>query len=386
MSSVPQQKLVIAGGGLAGALAALAMVRRRPELQILLLEQGATFGGNHLWSFFDPDVLPGDRWLVEPLVVARWDAYDIAFPGRRRTLPTGYSSIRSERLDEVVRKTLKPDQYRLGAEIVSLDANGVSLRGGERIAATAVIDARGAANLDALDLGWQKFVGRVYALTEPHGLDRPIVMDAMVDQSDGYRFVYCLPFSNTSLMVEDTYYSTDPALDAELIGGRIEAYARSRGWLVASLVSEESGVLPVAMGGAFGRLWPSEAPVARLGMRGGFFHPTTGYSLPDAVRTAALLAQQTDFSGAALGRLFRERAARLWRDRGFYRLLNRMLFRAAAPEDRYGVLEHFYRLDPDLIGRFYAGRSTWSDKLRIMSGKPPVPIGKAITAMWRTTA
>ena len=385
MTDTTRQRLVIAGGGLAGALAALAMAARRPEVPILLLEQSPRFGGNHIWSFFEPDVRPGDQWLVEPLIVARWGSYEIAFPRRQRQLATGYRSVRSEQLDEIVRQRLRPDQFRLNADIADLDAHGVTLRDGERISG-AVIDARGAANLDALDLGWQKFVGRDYRLAEPHGLERPIVMDATVDQSDGYRFVYCLPFSDTRLLIEDTYYSTDAALDVKAIGGRIEDYLRSRGWRAAEVANEESGVLPVARSGDFDRLWPRDAPAARLGMRGGFFHPTTGYSLPDAVRTAVLLTQQRDLSGPALARLFRDEAARLWRKRGFYRLLNRMLFGAAAPADRYRVLEHFYRLDPDLIGRFYAGGSTLSDKIRIMSGKPPVPIGKAITAIWRNEA
>ena len=60
-----------------------------------------------------------------------------------------------------------------------------------------------------------------------------------------------------------------------------------------------------------------------------------------------------------------------------------MLFRAAAPEHRYRVLEHFYRLDPGLIARFYAGRSTAADKMRILSGRPPVPVARALMALWR---
>jgi lycopene beta-cyclase len=73
----------------------------------------------------------------------------------------------------------------------------------------------------------------------------------------------------------------------------------------------------------------------------------------------------------------------LWKERAFYQLLNRMLFRAAPPEDRYRVLEHFYRLPEPLISRFYAGRLTRLDKLRIVSGRPPVPIGKALAALRR---
>jgi lycopene beta-cyclase len=67
-----------------------------------------------------------------------------------------------------------------------------------------------------------------------------------------------------------------------------------------------------------------------------------------------------------------------WRERSFYRLLNRMLFRAAEPAQRYRVLERFYRLPAPLIERFYAGQATFADKVRILSGKPPVPIGRAL--------
>ncbi len=374
-----QQRLVIAGGGLAGCLAALAVAKLRPEIELLLVEQGPSFGDNHIWSFFDADVAADERWLVEPIVARRWDGYDVRFPARRRTLPTGYSSTRSELLDRLVRDRLRPDQYRLGAAIASVEKEGATLEGGERIEGST-IDARGPHGLEALDLGRQKFVGREYRLAAPHGLMRPIVMDAMVDQADGYRFVYCLPFGEDRLLIEDTYYSTDAVLDREAIGNRIHAYAAGRGWRISSLENEEQGVLPVAMGGDFDAFWPAGEGAARIGLRGGFFHPTTGYSLADAVRTALLIARQPDLQ--SLAGILRGEAARLWRARRFYRLLNRMLFRAAEPSRRYRVLEHFYRLDPQLIARFYAGRSTFGDKLRILSGKPPVPVGKALAALW----
>jgi lycopene beta-cyclase len=374
-----QQRLVIAGGGLAGCLAALAVAKLRPQVELLLLERGATFGGNHVWSFFDADVAAADRWVVEPMIAKRWQSHDVVFPARRRTLATGYNSARSDLLDQLVRKRLRPDQYRLEAPIASIDSGGVALEGGERIQGPTV-DARGPAGLEALDLGWQKFVGREYRLAAPHGLERPIVMDATVDQADGYRFVYCLPFDDDRLLIEDTYYSTTSALDRAEIGRRIEAYAAERGWRPSSLENEEQGVLPVALGGDFDAFWPAREGVARIGLRGGFFHPTTGYSLPDAVRTALLIARQPDL--ASLADILRGEASRIWRARRFYRLLNRMLFRAAEPSRRYRILEHFYRLDPRLIARFYAGRSTFGDKLRILSGKPPVPIGKALAALW----
>jgi lycopene beta-cyclase len=373
------ERVIIAGGGLAGALAALALAQRRPEVPLLLIEAGPAFGGNHTWSFFDGDVAPGHRALVEPLVARRWGSHDVRFPKRERTLATGYNSVTSERLDAAVRATLPAASYRLGTAIAGLAADHVVLADGERVEG-AVLDARGSASMSALDLGWQKFVGREYRFASPHGLERPIIMDAKVDQSDGYRFVYCLPFSPTEMLVEDTYYTLSPELDAAKLRGRIEDYVAAAGWPEATNVREEQGVLPVAMGGDVEALW-RDSPAALLGLRGGFFHPTTGYSLPDAVRNAHLLAAQAEFTGAGLRRLFEAEAQRCWRARGFYRLLNRMLFRAAEPAERYRVLEHFYRLDPQLIARFYAGRTTLADKARILSGRPPVRIGRAIAAL-----
>lgn len=381
MMAGSQNRLVIAGGGLAGSLAALAMAKLRPEVPILLIESGNSFGGNHIWSFFDPDVRAEHRWLVDPFVIARWNAYDVRFPKRERTLNTPYNSASSDGLDRVVRERLRPDQYRLQSPIETVAPHFVRLAGGETIAALGVIDARGPTDLSGLNLGWQKFLGREYRFNRPHGLHHPIVMDALVDQSDGYRFVYCLPFSETRMLIEDTYYSLSPTLDADTLGRRIEAYASARGWHSSAVEREESGVLPVVIGGDVEALWEQLTGVAKLGLRGGFFHPTTGYSLPDAVRMALFVSRQQDFSSASLHTNVKREATRLWQERRFYRLLDRMLFRAARPSQRYKVLEHFYRLDAGLVSRFYAGSSTLADKVRIFSGKPPIPIGSAIGAL-----
>jgi lycopene beta-cyclase len=374
--------LVIVGGGLAGSLAALAMARQRPEQPVLLLEVGASFGGNHRWSFFESDVPESARWLVDPLIVSVWPDHDVRFPQRRRTLDTAYFSISSDQLDSTVRRQLSPRSVRTRARVREIALDHIMLDGGERIDAAGVIDARGGGGFPGLTMGWQKFVGRELHFWSPHGLARPIIMDATVDQSDGYRFVYCLPFDEHRMLVEDTYYSTEAALDIGRVSARIADYAAAQGWDVGGVERQESGVLPVVTGGSIGWLWSDGPPVARLGLRGGFFHPTTGYSLPDAIANALLLAGQRDFASGALFHVFRREAESRWRSRRFYRLLNRMLFHAARPERRYRAFEHFYRLERPVIERFYAGRSSPGDKLRVVSGRPPVPIGKAVAALF----
>jgi lycopene beta-cyclase len=374
--------LLILGGGLAGGLIALALAERRPELDVLLVERDERLGGQHVWSFFGSDVAQGHRWLVERLVIAGWKGYDVAFPAYRRALPTAYYSVTSEQLDYELRQTLAPRAIVTGAGVLSCGPTHAVLTDGRRVDAGAVIDARGATLTGELTGGWQKFVGRRVITAAPHGLVRPLVMDATVDQIDGFRFVYCLPFSADELLVEDTYYSDSARLDRTVIRERIEAYIARRGWKVNRVLGEEAGVLPVVSGGDFGAFWRATgSQLAKAGTRAGLFHPLTSYSLPSAVRFAAALAARTDYSAEGLRRFSEDQARRQWRTGAYARRLATMLFGAAAPETRYRVIERFYGLDRRLIERFYAGRLTLGDKLRIVAGRPPVPVGRALAVL-----
>lgn len=379
MASTTSCDVAIVGAGLAGGLIALALRARHPGMDVRLIDASPVVGGNHVWSFFGSDIAGADRWIVSPLICHAWSGYDVAFPAHARTIDATYHSIESERLDAVVRRELPAGALMLGREVLAVSATAVVFADGDRVEAKGVIDARGSGDLSCLEVGWQKFVGRELKLDHDHGRTRPIIMDATVPQLDGYRFVYTLPVAHDRIFVEDTYYSDTPDLDREAVAGRVHDYAAAQGWAVGQATREEAGVLPVVMGGDFEAYWRSSgAGIAKAGMRSGLFHATTGYSLPDAVRMAAMLAARTDFSGAALHEATHVMARRAWRARGFYRMLDQMLFRAAEPEQRYRVLERFYRLSPGLIGRFYAGQSTMIDKARVLTGKPPVPFFRAV--------
>lgn len=379
MANIPDCDLAILGGGLAGSLIALAFAARRPDVRLLLIERDATLGGNHLWSFFDGDIPAEDRWLVDPLVAHRWPhGHEVRFPAHSRQLTVPYNSISSARLDSHVRSVLR-DRILLSADAAIVAPDHVRLSDGREISAGAVIDAKGGSDLLALRCGWQKFVGHTLRLAAPHGVDRPVIMDATVNQLDGYRFVYMLPWDERTIFVEDTYYSDTPALDIATLDSRIADYAVTSGWQVEAVIHHESGVLPVVHGGDFNRFWPVDDPVARAGVRAGLFHPMTGYSLPDAVAFALWLTTQS--LDDSLPTATRAYAAAHWRKGGYYRLLGRMLFGAARPGERWRIFERFYRLRPDLISRFYAGRSTLADRIRILCGRPPVPIRGAMRAL-----
>jgi len=377
-----QYDLAIAGGGLAGGLVALALARLRPDLDIALIEAEDHFGGNHIWSFFESDVEPEHRWLVEPLISRQWDSYDVHFPKYSRSLSNGYCSIESENLDKELRKRLPSRALKTGKKAKKVESGLVQLADSTEIAAHAVLDVRGGGDISALDVGWQKFCGRMLKLEQPHGLERPIIMDATVEQIDGYRFIYCLPFSDTEIFVEDTYYADAAELDSATSHARIAEYAADQGWVIEAVLSEEKGQLPVIYGGDFEAFWKGNKGIdARAGARAALIQPITSYSLPMAVKTAILIAGMPDISQKKLNKMLRELAMNHWENGKFYRMLCAMMFQAAKPQNRYLTLEHTYTKDAALIERFYAGKTTKLDQISLLSGKPPVPILKALPIM-----
>jgi lycopene beta-cyclase len=386
--------LVIVGGGLAGGLIALALHRHAPDCRFVVIEAGRTLGGHHRWSWFDTDLAAEAHPLMSGFALNGWDeGYDITFPAYGRTLPTAYRSLASAEFHAKLTAELPAERVMLNAKVASLDAAGVTLADGTRIAARRVIDCRAFRSSKHFAGGWQVFLGLHFKCAQPHGLTRPVIMDASVDQvaphgnGAAYRFVYVLPLSEDEVFIEDTYYADQPKMDADVLKGRIAEYAHRMGWQ-GEVIDQEAGILPVISGGNF-RAALSEIAipgVAIAGARGGFSHPLTSYTLPfaadNALAIARLLARRPDLPGAELASFCHARARRHWRATAYYRMLSRMLFEAAKPDKRVVVFEHFYALRGALVERFYAGRSTWPDRLRILTGKPPVAIPRAIRALF----
>ena len=369
---------LIVGGGLAGGLVALALAARRPRASVALVEQGPLLGGHHTWSFHDGDLPDQARAWVEPLVAHHWSGHEVRFPDGARRFSGGYATITSSRFDQAVRARLTQAGFAVMCEtaVVEVGRDGVRTADGRVLHAAVVLDARGlppsgAATTPAgaarATCGYQKFVGLEVELAKDGGLGGPILMDATVEQLDGFRFVYVLPFGPRRWLVEDTYYADTPALDRARLRARILAYLRAHGHSVVEVAREEAGVLPLPF-------HPAPVPVAPasalpIGYRGGWYHPVTGYSFPVAVRLALAITQAADPTAvaAAVSRAWTRHA----RQARFSHWLTRMMFTAVAPERRWRLLARFYRLPAPTIERFYALRMTLTDRVRLLAGWPP---------------
>lgn len=370
------QHLILAGGGLANSLIALRISQQHPNTRVSIFESGPELGGNHTWSFHEEDVTAEQHAFLDPMIAHRWPAQDVIFPKYRRRLESGYRSISSETLREHMQQARV--EVHTGQTVTALGPDFIQTTSGQRWSATAVIDGRGQTRAEGIVLGFQKFFGREVETAEPHGIDCPVIMDATVSQSDGYRFIYLLPFGPKTLLIEDTRYSDGAELsDAELSAG-IDQYAKAKGWTITKNLREERGVLPILLAADIDRFWPETEALARSGLRAGLFHPTTGYSLPQAMSLADALARNWPLSGVELARFTRDFARQFWDKSPYFRLLNRMLFRAGPAQHRYRVMEHFYTFPTQLICNFYAARLRRRDKVRVLLGKSPIPLGKAV--------
>ena len=371
--------LILVGAGLANALIAQRLSSTTVAPKILMLEASDLPFGQHTWSFHISDLSANDFTWIAPLVAHQWAGQSVRFPDLRRDLTSGYACLTSATVAQALAR-LNSVSLKANAEVAQVLPNQVVLSDGTVFTGDCVIDGRGFEQNSALVLGHQKFVGLEVETAKAHGLVNPIVMDACVEQRDGYRFIYVLPFSPTRLLIEDTRYSDSDSLDMQALAKDISDYANHQSWSIARVVRREHGILPIAMAHDIEQFW-KERPldIPEVGMRAALFHPTTGYSLPEAVRVANLVAQAWPVESAQLAKLIRAHAHKRWSQQWFYRLLSRMLFRAADPAKRHLILQRFYKLPQPLIERFYAGRTSAVDMIRILVGKPPVPVDRALS-------
>ena len=362
--------LLIAGGGIAGCLAALAMARFRPEVPLLIVEEGEQFGGGDYQLLFDAEIDAGARPLLAPIVRHHWSGYYVAFPDMSRKLRIPLSGFSGNVIHRVMIETLRANQYRLGTKVVAVRENALVLDGGEMIRADGALDARGIANQSMLELAWLVRVERDYRTSAPHGLDRPVLVDTSADGGNGLGFVEALPLTADRLLLAEILVSegSQPAAGAV---ARLDTYCALRGWSVAAAGEPATIARPLPYDGNFDAFWRiGGARVGRLGRRGGFQHPLSGRSVADAAHLAMLITGQSDFTGGALYDLLESEAKRLWRQREPQRDVLAALA-AAEPSARRATIERLFRLDVGLVARLQTDRLGMVDRMRLARALRP---------------
>jgi lycopene beta-cyclase len=354
--------LMIAGDGVGAALAALAVAQLRPEVPLLLVAEGERFGGDGLLFLLDEQLTDEERAFVEPLTAARWDGFYAALPARSRKLKLPCRLLSPDLLDAALREAIPAERLRVGRRLVAVRDTSLLLDGGETLAGDGALDGRAWSHPTALELGWRHSLARTCDLAAPHRVDLPVLIDSTASEGRSCDFFAVTPLSATRLIVEHVRYAESPEPHVEASQASLSRYLGLRGWGEAVTIGETQMSLPIALGGDFAAFYRiGGARVGKLGQRGGFFFPTTGSPLPDAVRTALLLARQRDFGGAALHDLIEEAAMALWKRRDAHRAFDRRLLAGGG----CGALEGLFGLESALIEKYFSERLGLFDRRKL---------------------
>jgi lycopene beta-cyclase len=365
----PPTTTVVLGGGCAGLALAVAVADRHPEAALTALEARRGDADTRTWCYWDVGAA-----LLPEAVTASWSRWEIRTPA---------GSVVAEDRDHPYRMVRARD-YRAAARRRIAGSGHVDLREGVRAelplptgadGIDRFVDARGIGAPEPLRSGrvrlQQRFLGQWIRTTRPvFDPSTVTLMDfSSPDGADETRFVYVLPVTPTTALVEATAF-TRTAQGQHSFRERIRAYVGER-WDLAdhewAVEEEEAGSIPMTD-------QPPEPLHAAFGMRAGIARASTGYAFT-RIQLAARDAAAAVAAGAPLpvprdGRRLRAL------DAIFLRFLRDQPHRA--PEV---FLRMFSALPGPLTVRFLTERSSALDELRLILVLPKRPF---LLAAWST--
>lgn len=408
---VSHKDVIIVGGSLTASLTRLKLAVARPDLSVLLLAED-DLGGPQTHGFFESDVPTEALSWIRPLATGHWPECRTRFPRTERTIKVPYYAFRGDDLKQALLLAVNEDRWHdsiiTGQRVRRLTESEVILENGATFTAKCVLDARdfngelgdsGAPGpktristaakterSEPSETGYLKYLGFEFEMSTSHGANSPLLIDATCPQLDGLRYYEVLPWTSTRLLIREVFYSDTPALNRERLLLSVQGYAERQGWSIKELVREEIQVLPLPLTSRY-LVTNTTGQALQIGSKAGYYHAVTGQCLPDAVRFAEFIAALPELSTQiARERWLKSRRPWVSRQR-FYCLLNRLIFVASEPLLRYLILQKFFHeLSDDTIQRFFAERTSWSDRLRVLNGKSPVPFRRVLRHFSEKTA
>lgn len=392
--------VVIVGGGLSGTLMALKLLASKPGIHVLLVEEASHLGGDTSYFFHEQDLhgsiskeqapqgLP--EWL-QPLIYKTWSETTVRFPRVTKNLNGRYHAIRAEDLHKYAMEKLG-DDVLLNKKALRLSESHVELEGDQILSARCIIDARFEyapiqKSSQISPEGYFKFIGLDLELEKetPHGYSSPILMDTACPQLDGMRFLQIHPWDEHRFLIHESFYSDSPELNQERITRSLRSFVERRGWKIKTEHRKEYATIAIPLTSEY--LKSSVGGEALpIGMRAGYLHATTGKAVIDAIWVAEFIASLEDLSTQnARDGLIQIRRPWLSRQR-FFRLFNRWLFCASEPSLRYTLFQHIYDQPGDFAEHFFSGKITWSDRLRFLSVRPPIPLDRVMRSLTERSA
>jgi len=363
-----EHDLIVLGGGCAGLSLGLQLAEAPGEVRsALILEAREVYTDDRTWCF----------WRTGPhrhedLVSREWPSFKVIQQGRQLQLSCAdapYQQIASGDFYAFAQDRLAASRQvhlELGAAAVGdprREGGSWVIRTGDRtLRAREVIDTRPPKSAPGCLL-WQSFLGQVVrtdgASFDPRSV---ILMDLDEPSSEGVRFTYVLPHTESEALVETTVFSTRPHSPEELRADHDRDLQRRLDGAGFQVLREEHGVLPM------GQTSTSEAtPWTRAGLFHGAARPSTGYAFQRIQRWADHCADSLRRGHGPLAPAA-DPALRRWMDSVFLNVL------VSAPDAGPELLFRLFSgAATERVVRFLSDAGSSADSLAIMRSLPKLP-------------
>ncbi|NCI48787.1 lycopene cyclase [Sediminibacterium roseum] len=361
---------IITGAGCAGSSLLMRMMRE-PFFackRILVIDQSQKNKNDRTWCFWEKE-----SGLFESIVFRRWTKLDFLSNDFSATLaidPYQYKMIRGIDLYELARTasaghsnidwhqgTVKNIYTENNKAIVELE--------NEKISATYVFNSIVQLNESHSSGNWdllQHFKGYlIESKTDAFDPARATFMDFRVHQNHGTTFVYCLPVSPTTALVEYTLF-TETLLPQDVYEEELRAYIASSLHLSEyEILHEEYGVIPMTS-----RRFPLQTGrVVHMGVAGGQVKGSSGYAFQFIQKRTEEIVGGLMNGSASFSR-------RSFTDQKFY-FYDRVLLNVLCNKKMEGAAifaSIFRKNPPERVLRFLDNESGLMDDLRIMRSVP----------------
>ncbi|XZR52786.1 MAG: lycopene beta-cyclase CrtY [Enterobacteriaceae bacterium] len=356
--------IIFIGAGFSNSLIALNLFKKK--IKILIIDSKKKLKSNHTWSFFNNNVIKNKN--INKLIYKKWNNYTIKFPNYIKNFKNGYFCIKSNFFYDYINKKFK-NKLLLNTNIKKYGENFIKLNNGKILNCNLIIDGRGYYPKKEDKIGLQIFLGQEWNFKTYHNLKFPIIMDSNVCQKKSFHFIYIIPFSKYNLLIVDTHYINNSVLKINLLRKNIFKYIIKKKWIIQNLKREEQGIIPIKLKNIKNKIFKN---IVFNGLRGNFFHATTGYSLNISLILSNKILQFNNLNYINILNEFNNLSNNIYKNQKKYILLNKIFFILIKSNKRYKLIQKFYNLPESLINRFYLEKINFLDILKIITLKPPI--------------
>ncbi len=384
--------VVICGAGASGLAVALELSRSKKSIRVAIVDPDFKTTVNKTWCLWDSTVTSDSfihhSWKTVQVrdetqsvkeSLHRHQYICIKAVDYRKTI---IEELCSDNRFQFIQSKVFSVSRKKSDTVITITESGLEIH------SHYVVDARfnhvGELNIDPdANTLWQHFKGWEIQTREPiFDPDCAVMMDFRVPQSDGFAFIYLLPFSSSTALIELTYFNTELP-DPDYYNSKIAAYLESNYGLIrqdASLNTSdyivenvEYGVIPMT-----DIPYTSKSDDDRIistGLIGGQAKASTGYAFARSQRFAKLIAKNildgqffTDTNGSIRFR--------------YYDMLMLHIIRHHPANAVQIFLQLFQKNGIETMFDFLDEKTDFITELKIMSTVPKY--SEYFNAMWQT--